>query len=123
MLYLLYTSLLFLLYLEIFYEGHFGDLHDIRSSIRLTLTFLIAWFLGLIVGVRFNSLITYLFLRIGLFDPSYGKIFRTGFFYLGKKSKTDRINRRIPNTIRVSIWVLSFIISIIINFKIYEQIF
>ena len=117
---LLYISLILLLYVEILYDGHFSDPHNKKSNYLLTLIFLFSGTLGLLVG-NFLSIATYFFLRVGLFDLSYGKMFRTGYFYLGG-NWTDKLQEKFPKKLRITFWVFSLLLSIIINFKIYEYI-
>jgi hypothetical protein len=111
---LLYISLILLLATELLYEGHFGDKHGFNSALSLTTFFVIAAALGLLVG-NYYSAFTYLFLRVGLFDLSFGKLFRTGYFYLGQNT-TDKIQAKLPKGARAFVWSTFIIISLIINF-------
>jgi hypothetical protein len=111
---LLYISLILLLATELLYEGHFGDKHGLNSALSLSAFFMIAAALGLLVG-NYYAAFTYLFLRIGLFDAAFGKLFRSDYFYLGNNT-TDKIQANLPHWVRLALWSSSIIISLIINF-------
>lgn len=112
---LLFISLILLLAVELLYEGKFGDKHGSDSAMALLLFFMIAAFLGLLIG-KWQSVFTYLFLRISLFDAAFGYLFRGSIFYLGKGAWTDRLQANFPHWLRVCIWATSFTLSILTNY-------
>ena len=111
---LLFISLILLVLVEVLYEGHFGDKHDKESALILLWTFMVAAFLGLLIG-QWQSVFTYLFIRIALFDAAFGYLFRSDIFYLGN-NWTDNLQKRFPHWIRITIWATSFTLAIIINY-------
>lgn len=112
---LLFISLILLLAVELLYEGHFGDKHGADSAMALLWFFMVAAFLGLLIG-QWQSVFTYLLLRIALFDLAFGGLFRGNIFYLGKGAWTDRLQAKFHPLLRIIIWATSFILSILTNY-------
>lgn len=112
---LLIISLIQLVAIEVLYEGHFGDKHDKASALRLAGTFAFAAILGLMIG-QWQSMFTYFFVRVALFDMAFGGLFRGSIFYLGSNF-TDTIQKNFPHWLRVAIWGYSFIIALLLNYK------
>tara|TARA_R110000868_G_scaffold108761_1_gene296596 strand:- start:492 stop:872 length:381 start_codon:yes stop_codon:yes gene_type:complete len=121
---LLFLTLHLLVFSEVLYDKVFKERHDKTSDRALAATFVFAAVLGVIDGTAYG-IATYFFLRVALFDGWMGYVLKKDIFYLGdgvNDAKTDVINREIPDNLRATIWVLAYIISIIINFKLYEKI-
>jgi hypothetical protein len=112
---LLYISLILLLAVELLYQGKFGDKHGANSAMALLWFFMLAAFLGLLIG-QWQAIFTYLFLRIALFDLAFGGLFRGNIFYLGKGAWTDRLQANFNPLVRIIIWESSFTLSILTNF-------
>lgn len=112
---LLFISLILLLAVELLYEGHFGDKHGADSAMVLLWFFMLAAFCGILIG-QWQSVFTYLLLRIALFDAAYGGLFRGSIFYLGKGAWTDRVQADFPKWARVVIWALAFTAALLLNF-------
>lgn len=112
---LLFITLILLLAVELLYEGHFGDKHGTLSAMALLWFMMLAAFCGILIG-QWQSVFTYLFLRVALFDMAFGGLFRGSIFYLGKAALTDRIQTKFPKWARVAIWVLSFTAALLFNF-------
>lgn len=115
MLSLLFISLILLLAVELLYEGKFGDKHGKESALALFWIIGIAAFMGVLIG-QWQSVFTYLLLRLALFDAAFGYLFRGSIFYLGKGAWTDRVQANFPKWARVAIWVLSFTAALLLNF-------
>jgi len=111
---LLFISLILLLAVELLYEGKFGDKHGADSAMALLWFFMLAAFMGILVG-QWQAVFTYLFLRIALFDAAFGYLFRGDIFYLGN-NWTDNLQKRFPHWVRICLWVISFIGATILNF-------
>ena len=121
---LLFLTLHLLVFSEVLYDKVFKERHDKTSDRALAATFVFAAVLGVIDGTAYG-IATYFFLRVALFDGWMGYVLKKDIFYLGdgvNDAKTDVINREIPDNLRATIWVLAYIISIIINFELYEKI-
>ena len=112
---LLFISLILLIAVELLYEGNFGDMHGFDSAIALLWFFMISAFLGLLIG-QWQSVFTYLFLRIALFDLAFGGLFRGNIFYLGKGAWTDRLQAKFNPLLRVCIWATAFTLAILTNY-------
>lgn len=112
---LLFISLILLLAVELLYEGHFGDKHGADSAMALLWFFMVAAFLGLLIG-QWQSVFTYLFLRIALFDLAFGGLFRSNIFYLGKGAWTDSLQAKFNPLLRIIIWATSFTLAILTNY-------
>lgn len=120
---LLFISFHLLVFSEVLYDKVFAERHDKTSDRALVATFVFAAILGIIDGTAFG-MATYFFLRVALFDGWMGFVLKKDIFYLGdgiNDAKTDVINREIPDNLRVAIWFVAYIISIIINFELYEK--
>jgi len=120
---LLYISLILLLAAHLFHDLKFGNKHDFKSDMVLLAVFLLAEIQGLLIGHYWGA-VTYFCLRVAFFDIGYGWFAKRDIFYLGDgidDSETDKINREIPNNLRVTAWIIAFLASIYINFEIYEK--
>ena len=113
MMILLYISFILLLFVEIFGEVIFGDKHDSESTIRLIITFVIAEFMGLLIGCRFGVFV-YGFIRLAAFDLLFGKLFKGDWFYLGTSSKWDNAINCLPKWLMIVIRISSLTVSILI---------
>ena len=96
---LLIVSYLLLLYVEVFGEVIFGDKHDYKSTLRLTATLLLALTMGILAGFWYGIVI-YLFIRVILFDISFGYLFKGDMWYLGTTSKWDIAKRKLINKLK-----------------------
>jgi len=114
---LLFISLILLLAVELLYEGKFGDKHGVDSALALLWFFMLAAFLGILIG-QWQAVFTYLFLRIALFDAAFGYLFRGSIFYLGN-NWTDNLQKKFPHWVRITIWITSFTLAILLNYEKY----
>lgn len=96
---LLIISYLLLLYVEIFGEVIFGDKHDLKSNVRLFSTLSLAFFMGMLSSCSYGIFI-YLFIRLLLFDISFGYLFKGDIWYLGTTSKWDIYKRKLIDYIK-----------------------
>jgi hypothetical protein len=103
-----------LVLLEVSFETILGDKHDIKSYIRLTLKFLLAIAMGLLVGNPY-SIVTYLLIRVAFFDVVFGKLFKDDWWYLGNTSPWDKKIKSVNPKLLIAIRVVSFVASLIIN--------
>jgi hypothetical protein len=85
------------------------------SAMALLWFFMLAAFLGILIG-QWQSVFTYLFLSIALFDAAFGYLFRGSIFYLGN-NWTDKIQKKFPHWVRITIWATSFTLAILTNYK------
>ena len=111
---LLFISLILLVLVEVLYEGHFGDKHEKESALALFWIIGLSAFMGVLIG-QWQSVFTYLLLRVALFDAAFGGLFRNDIFYLGN-NWTDNLQKRFPHWLRITIWITSFTLAIIINY-------
>jgi hypothetical protein len=111
---LLLITLTFLVLLEVTFESIYGDKHDLNSSLRLTATILFASALGLLIG-NYLGAVTYLFLRLSIFDLSYSKINKKTWFYLGS-NVTDLILKTLPRSFNVAMRILALLTALLINY-------
>ena len=96
---LLIIAYLLLLYVEIFGEVIFGDKHNLKSYLILTVTLLLASAMGLLAGVWYGIAI-YLGIRVLLFDISFGYLFKNDMWYLGTTSPWDIVKRKLINKMK-----------------------
>ena len=111
---LLLLALIFLILLEVTFESIYGDKHDLNSSLRLTATILFASALGLLIG-NYLGAVTYLFLRLSIFDLSYSKINRKTWFYLGS-NVTDLILKKFPISFNLVVRILALLTALLTNY-------
>jgi hypothetical protein len=104
---LLIIAYLLLLYVEIFGEVIFGDKHNLKSYLILTMTLLLASAMGLLVGVWYGIAI-YLGIRVLLFDISFGYLFKGDMWYLGTTSPWDRAKRKVIDNLKSILKAVTF---------------
>lgn len=103
------------LFNEILAERIWGDKHKKKSKIRLVLTIVLAELIFIPFGIYLGAL-AYLFLRLAIFDLSWGKLFQKNWWYLSSNPDNwwDTAIAQCNKTLLLIVRIISFIDAILI---------
>lgn len=110
-------SLLFC-YVESSIEVKYGDKHGLLSNIILSLIILLFFLVPLLFNGFYFGGVIYVGIRLALFDYMFSYKKYNQLFYLGNTSFTDKILKKIPKSILLSLRIIILVATV--TFEIYN---